>query len=275
MIRCLPLDARDRPAVTRIDWMISLSLRSTVRLGSCTQLWVEQPLADELLGDRARRRGRVPRRVSRPAATMPIGSKPGVVPERSGPRPRSSRRRATGGMSSNVDDLAVELAESRELDLAGPVVDDRLLRELDLLELGRVLQSSRQGQVRADHDDGRNDPGECQRPEDGKRGSADSPEASASPGEVTLGSSTADGFVAGDGSGCSLHRRRMPDIAVRQRASSPAQPLRQACRAGAVIRRSTARGRPNGRRRAARRLPPRTPRVQRAGRREPPRAGPP
>ena len=49
MICCLP-SSPGNAWVTRIDWMISLSLRSTVRFGSWTSVAVEQPLAGRAAG---------------------------------------------------------------------------------------------------------------------------------------------------------------------------------------------------------------------------------
>ena len=76
MIFCLPASPANA-WVTRIDWMISLSLRSTVRFGSWTSVsgssrartscWVIVE-APRLL----------PRSESRPAAMMASGSKPAL-----------------------------------------------------------------------------------------------------------------------------------------------------------------------------------------------------
>ena len=64
-----------------------------------------------------------------------------VVPEASRSSIAVVASTSTGGMSSNVDDLAVELAEPGELDLVVAVPDDGLLREHDLLERSGVREA--------------------------------------------------------------------------------------------------------------------------------------
>ena len=129
MIACLPASP-GYAWVSRIDWMISRALRSYVlpsnaaagRSRARTSCWVmvEAP------------RG-LPATVSSPAETMPAGSKPALHPEilvlDGGRRVEDLARQLV-----ECDELALQVAEARQLDLAGPVVDDRLLFERDVGE---------------------------------------------------------------------------------------------------------------------------------------------
>ena len=112
--------------VRRIDWMISLSLRSAVRFGSWTS-------------SGSRRRARtscwviveaprlLPRSQSSAAETIATGSKPALSQKvLSSTAVVASTR--TVGISSKVTTSRCDVAEPRQLDLARPVVDDRLLR---------------------------------------------------------------------------------------------------------------------------------------------------
>ena len=128
MICCLP-SSPGKAWVTRIDWMISLSLRSSVRSGPGRGRRSSRRCADELLGDR-RGAAAVGRGASRGRpTTIATGSKPAFSQNvlSSTAVVASSR---IGGISSNVDDLALELAEAGELDLAGPVETIDLLGQL-------------------------------------------------------------------------------------------------------------------------------------------------
>ncbi len=79
---------------------------------------------------------------------IPTGSKPEFSQKvRSSTAVVASTR--TGGISVEGDDLAVELAEAGELDLLRPVVDDRLLRQLDALEQRWIRQVLGELRVRA------------------------------------------------------------------------------------------------------------------------------
>ena len=73
-----------------------------------------------------------------PADTMPRGRSPGLL-QKSLSSIDVVASIISGGSSSKVTSSRFEVAESRELDLAGPVVDDRLLFEVDVVErLDRV-----------------------------------------------------------------------------------------------------------------------------------------
>ena len=124
MISCLP-SSPGTPGSRRIDWMISLSLRSTVRSGSWTRsssssrartsCWVivEAPRLS-------------PRIESMPGRDDAERIEAGVLPEGlvlDGRRGVEDDRRDL----LERHDLALAVAEPGQLDLAGPVVDDRLL----------------------------------------------------------------------------------------------------------------------------------------------------
>ena len=123
MICCLPVSP-EKCWVTRIDWMISLSLRSAVRCGSWTSAgssrrartscWVIVDAPRRVTAQRAQRRRHDGDRVE--AGVLPEG----LVLDR-GRRVEEDLRDLVEG-----DDLALGVAEAGELDLAGPVVDDRL-----------------------------------------------------------------------------------------------------------------------------------------------------
>ncbi len=133
--------------------MISLSLRSAVRFGSWTSAgsssrsrtscWVivdaprlsprSDPSVAEMMATG-----------SNPALSQNVLSSTAVV--------ASSR---TLGISSNVHDLALGVAEACQLDLPRPVVDDRLLGQDVVLELARVGQVGGERTVDADRGDGR------------------------------------------------------------------------------------------------------------------------
>ena len=121
----------------RLDDLARLALigRARERLGR------EQPRADELLGDRG-------------GAAGPAGQgiearrddadrvEPGVDPEVL----VLDGRRGVDDLARQLvegDQLALEVAEAGELDLAGPVVDDRLLLERDVRERGRRVGETR------------------------------------------------------------------------------------------------------------------------------------
>ena len=72
---------------------------------------------------------------------MPTGSKPGLV-QKSLSSIAVVASMISPGSWSYVDELALQVAEAGELDLAGPVVDDRLLLEVDVR---RALPSGREG----------------------------------------------------------------------------------------------------------------------------------
>ena len=114
MICCLP----PRPgyaSVRRIDWMISLIFRSNVRFGILDEARVEQPLADELLGDR-RRAAAVAAEAVDSGRDDRERVEAGVVPERlvldGGLGVDDDRRDVV-----ERDDLALLAAEAGELDL--------------------------------------------------------------------------------------------------------------------------------------------------------------
>ena len=80
-------------------------------------------------------RGR-PLTVSIPASSDGEGVEPRVRPEVL-VLDRGRRVEDLAGDLVELDELALEVAEARELDLAGSVVDDRLLFEVDGAEGGR------------------------------------------------------------------------------------------------------------------------------------------
>ncbi len=132
--------------------MISLSLRlavtwvsavpSSLRSRWRTSCWVmvEAPRGPAADGVEARRHD--PDRVE--ARVLPEGA---VLDGRGGVH-EDGRDLVEG------DDLAVELAEAGELDLLRPVVDDRLLRQLDALEQRWIRQVLGELRVRADREGG-------------------------------------------------------------------------------------------------------------------------
>ena len=155
--------------VTRIDWMISLSLRSAVRLGSWTSSAGEQARTDELLGDRRGAAAVAAQRVEAGRDDRD-GIEAGVLPEGL----VLDRR---GGVDDDRRDLverhdvALRVAEPRELHLAGPVVDDRLLGEDGLVHVrGRLEVIRRERRVRADDRD------RADRAEAGEEGQDDQPD---------------------------------------------------------------------------------------------------
>ena len=101
----------------------------------------------------------LPESVSSPADTMPIGSKPGLDPEvlvlDRGRRVEDLARQLVEG-----DELALEVAEPRQLDLAGPVVDDRLLLEVDVRERRDGVGQARRVVVVGAHGHERTRPGD-------------------------------------------------------------------------------------------------------------------
>ena len=124
MICCLPVSPGNA-WVTRIDWMISLSLRSAVRCGSWTSsgssrrartsCWVivEAPRLS-------------PRSEPSAADTIATGSKPAFSQNVLSSTAVVASSRTLRDLVEG-DDLALGVAEAGQLDLAGPVVDDRLL----------------------------------------------------------------------------------------------------------------------------------------------------
>ena len=137
MIACLPSSPWARSAASRrIDWMISLSLRSIGPVAVLDELRVQEPCPDELLGDRRGAAAVAAQRVE-PGGDDRHRVEAGVLPERlvldRGRRVEQDRRDLLEG-----HDLALELAEAGQLDLAGPVVEDRLLGQ-------RVVRSARPG----------------------------------------------------------------------------------------------------------------------------------
>ena len=134
--------------VRRIDWMISRIFRSYVVVKADVG---EEAVADELLGDRRGAAGVAGQRVDagRDDADR---VEAGVLPER---LVLDRRRRVDHDRRDLVerDDVALLAGERRELDLAGPVVDRRLLVELDvvedLLRVGEVLAVVRERAHRA------------------------------------------------------------------------------------------------------------------------------
>ena len=145
MICCLP-SIPGYASVRRIDWMISLSFRSTWRFGSWTS-------------SGSRRRWRtscwviveaprlLPRRLSIPAAMIATGSKP-ALSQNVLSSTATWASTTIGGMSFERDDLALLAAEPGELDPVA-VEDHRLLAELQVLEELRrrreVLGVAREG----------------------------------------------------------------------------------------------------------------------------------
>ena len=73
---------------------------------------------------------------------MPTGSKPGLL-QKSLSSIAVVASMISAGSWSKVDELALELAEPGQLDLAGPVVDDRLLLELDVRRARRGVGQAR------------------------------------------------------------------------------------------------------------------------------------
>ena len=150
----------------RLDDLLELALGGPVRV--LDERRVEQPRADELLGDRrgaaavAAERTRAPPTRSRPdrspAFSQNVLSSTAVVASSS-----------TFGISSKVDDLALGVAEAGQLDLAGPVVDDRLLGQDVVGQRRRVDRDpGRERDVDTDRGEGEDgaDPGEEQEDDD-------------------------------------------------------------------------------------------------------------
>ena len=128
MIFCLPslaLEVLRHP--DRLDDLLELPLGGPGR-GPGRGPRVEQAGADQLLGDRRGAAARAAQRVE-PGGDDRRRVEAGVLPERlvldRGRGIEQDRRDLVEG-----DDLALEVAEPGELDLAGPVVDDDLLGEL-------------------------------------------------------------------------------------------------------------------------------------------------
>ena len=133
----------------RLDDLARLALvdRAVERLGR------EEAGADELLGDRRGAAGLARQRVEpgrHDADRVEAGVRPEVLVLDRGRRVDDLARQLVEG-----DELALQVAESGELDLAGPVVDDRLLLELDVRErrdgvgqAGRVLVVGADGDER-------------------------------------------------------------------------------------------------------------------------------
>ena len=123
MICCLPASPWNA-SVTRIDWMISLSLRSTVRCGSWTSAGSSRRARTScwVIVDAPRLSPRIELEAGRQDRDR---IEAGVVPER---LVLDRRRRVEQDRRDLVEghDLALGLAEAGQLDLAGPVVDDRL-----------------------------------------------------------------------------------------------------------------------------------------------------
>ena len=71
---------------------------------------------------------------------MPTGSKPALL-QKSLSSIEVVASTISGGISVEGDDLALEVAEARQLDLAGPVVDDRLLLEVDVRQRGHRVRA--------------------------------------------------------------------------------------------------------------------------------------
>ncbi len=170
MIACLP-STPGKACVRRIDWMISLSLRSIVRSGSCTRSSGSRTLRTSCwVTVEAPRLS--PRMESSPAATIASGSKPAfsqnVLSSIAVVGVDDDRRDVV-----ELDDLALDVAEPCELDLARPVVDDRLLVRLEGRQLVRVGQAGRERGVHADRADGADDPDAGEEAEDDERDPAD------------------------------------------------------------------------------------------------------
>ena len=170
---CLPVGPL-KCWVTRIDWMISLSLRSAVRWGSWTRAgssrrwrtscWVMVD-APRLLPRSEFQRGRRDRhRVE--AGVVPEG----LVLDRGG--------RVEQDLGDLVEGhgLPLRVAEASQLDLAGAVVDDRFLGQGVGGQLRGWLEALGQRHVEADRRDGRDGPeagqeheGDDRDPADGRR----------------------------------------------------------------------------------------------------------
>ena len=139
MICCLPASP-GKAWVRRIDWMISRDLALVGRALEGRRR--EEPGPDELLGDRrgAARTARDRVEAGRHDADR---VEPGVDPEVL----VLDRGRGVDDLARQLvegDELALQVTEAGQLDLAGPVVDDRLLLELDVREGGdRVGQTGR------------------------------------------------------------------------------------------------------------------------------------
>ena len=169
MIRRLP-SRPGRPRVTRIDWMISLILRSTVRSGSWTRAgsrsrwrtscWVMVERTAPVTLERVEGRRADGHRVE--AGVRPEG----LVLDR-GQGVEQRRRDLVEG-----DDLAALCAEAGQLDLAVAVLDDRLLVEGDVLERGRLGQVPCIERVRGDGAD-EGDTGDSQKGGEEEEGEGD------------------------------------------------------------------------------------------------------
>ena len=157
MICCLPSSpCSAKYCVTRIDWMISLSLRSNVRSPSCsrsgssrrarTSCWVIVE-APRLL----------PRNESRPAATIAQRVEAGVLPE------GLVLDRGRGVEHERWDvleghDIALELAEAGDLDLTGAVEEHGLLGQGVVGQLLGRFEVAREGAIDRQRGDRGQDP---------------------------------------------------------------------------------------------------------------------
>ena len=114
---------------------------------------VEQALAYELLGDRRGAAAVATERAQR-RRDDGDGVEAGVVPEGL-VLDRGGRVEQHLGDLVEGHGLALGIPEAGQLDLAGPVVDDRLLGKDVVLQLARIGQVGRERAIDADRGDGR------------------------------------------------------------------------------------------------------------------------
>lgn len=184
----------------RLDDLLELALHRPVRI--LHERLVEQPRADQLLGDRGRPTAVTTDQIES-CGDDPDRIEPGVLPEGlvldRGRGVEQERRDLREG-----HDLAPELAEAGKLDRAGPVVDDRLLGQL-VGRQGRRVGEGRivgEGVVAGDHGDRPDDPEAGEEDEGDDR---DVAERRGPPGrrtvETAVGVRLADGSSMGAGRG--------------------------------------------------------------------------
>ena len=181
----------------RLDDLLELALGGPVRV--LDERRIEQAGADELLGDRRGAARVAPERPERRGHDRDR-VEPGVLPEG---LVLDRGRRVEQHLRDLVEghDLALGVAEPGQLDLAGPVVDDRLLGQDVVGQLRRVVEAVGQRDVGADRRerDDRADSGEEQ--EDDDRDVADGGRSRASSGSGAGGSSGGHGGGGTPGSG--------------------------------------------------------------------------
>ena len=156
----------------RLDDLLELALGGPVRV--LDEGRVEQALADQLLGDGRRAAAAATERIQRGRGDR-HRVEAGVVPEGLVLDRRGRVEEHLGDLVEGHG-LALRIAEAGQLDLAGPVVDDRFLGQRVGGQLGRWLEPLGQRQVEPDRRDRRDRPeagqeheGDDRDPADGRR----------------------------------------------------------------------------------------------------------